>query len=260
MIKKRLFYDIETSYQIVSNWRCGFGINVLPNQIISYAKIICISWKWEGEEGVHCIDWGLKKQCDKKLIKKFVKELDRADESVGHNSDRFDLKWIRGRALVHDILMRPNYQTIDTLKVSKSLFNLPSHKLGEIAKYLGLDAKGDPGGLSTWDDIIQRKDSEALERMKDYCNQDVVVLEQVYNKMKAYSKHKVNYAVLTGEDKFCCPECGTPLVGLSKTYTTSQGTIRHNMKCRDQLCNTMYVINNKEYMNFLNYRTINGLK
>ena len=258
MTRKRMYYDIEVSYVVGSFWRAGYNQTILPQNIIEYAKIICISWKWEGSDVVHNLDWGLKKQCDKKLLKKFIKELDRADELVSHNGMRFDIKWIRGRALVHGIPMRNNYIEIDTLKIAKSLFNLPSYKLGEIAKYLGLEAKGDPGGLSTWDDIILRKDSEALERMKLYCNQDVVVLEQVHNRFKEYSKPKLNYATLHNEDNYYCPECATDRVGLSKTYTTTQGTIRHNMKCRH--CKTMYVINNKSYENLLTHRMRNNIK
>ncbi len=259
MIKrKRLFYDIEVSYVVGSFWRTGYNLTILPQNIIEYAKIICISYKWEHEDTIHCLDWGINKQCDKKLLKKFIKVLNASDEIVGHNSSRFDIKWIRGRALVHGIPMRNNYNEIDTLKIAKSLFNLPSYKLGEIAKYLGLDAKGDPGGMSTWDEIILHKNPEALDRMKLYCDQDVKVLEQVYNKFREYAKPKVNYAVLHGEENFCCPECGTANVGLSKTYTTTQGTIRHNMKCRN--CNTMYVINNKSYEKLITHKRLNNIK
>tara|TARA_R110000868_G_scaffold279203_1_gene539258 strand:- start:9710 stop:10492 length:783 start_codon:yes stop_codon:yes gene_type:complete len=259
MTKKRLFYDIETSFCEGTFWRPGYNQTIHPNQILKYAQIICISWSWEGEDAIHHLDWGLKKQCDKKLLIEFIKQLDKADEIVAHNGDRFDIKWIRTRALFHGIEMRPSYNSIDTLKLCKAYLNLPSNKLSEVARYFNLTAKLDPGGLQTWIDIILNKSQDALDTMLVYCDGDITTLKEVYYKLRQYTRPKFNYAVINGGERFECPECSSPLVKLSKTYTTSQGTIRHNMKCRVQTCNTMYVINNLEYMKFLNYRVINGL-
>ena len=86
-----------------------------------------VSWKWEGSKKVQHLDWGLKEQCDKKLVEKFIKVLDKADEIVAHNGDRFDIKWIRTRALYHGIEMRDTYTTIDTLKMCKKYLSLPSN-------------------------------------------------------------------------------------------------------------------------------------
>jgi len=250
--RKRLFYDIETSYTKGLFWRPGYNQTILPHQILKYPEVICISWKWEGEDEVHHVDWGIKKQCDKKLIEKFVKQLDKADEIVAHNGDRFDIKWIRTRAVKHDIPMRHDYNMIDTLKICRSLFNLPSNKLAEAAKYYELEAKADPGGINTWIDIIEHKDQVALTRMIDYCDQDVVVLEALYNKIKPYCKSKFNYAVLTKGKKYQCPECANPNPKLSKTSTTVMGSTKRHMKCGE--CNKNYTISNKTYMDYLEYK------
>jgi DNA polymerase elongation subunit (family B) len=42
-----------------------------------------------------------KKQSDKAMIKAFLKVMAQADEIVAHNGDKFDLKWLRTRALLH---------------------------------------------------------------------------------------------------------------------------------------------------------------
>ena len=132
--RKRLFYDIETSFCEGHFWRPGWNQTILPHQIINYAQIMTISWKWEGFDKVHHLDWGLKKQCDKKLVEEFIKVLDKADEIVAHNGDRFDIKWIRTRALFHGLEMRDTYVMIDTLKMCKKYLSLPSNKLAEVAK------------------------------------------------------------------------------------------------------------------------------
>lgn len=258
--RKRLFYDIETSYCEGHFWRPGYNQTVQPSQVFKHAQIICISWKWEGDDKIHNAHWGLNKQCDKKLLTKFIKELDKADEIVAHNGDRFDIKWIRTRAMFHNIPMRHSYNMIDTLKLSKSLLKMPSNTLAECCKYFNLTIKKDPGGMQTWIDIVANKSQEALDRMIDYCDGDIESLESFYQKIKPYAKHKVNYAVLKGQEKFHCPECGK-LGHINKTYTTSAGTIQHYMRCSDYpTCGKIYKINNKTYMDLLKFKMINGIK
>jgi uncharacterized protein YprB with RNaseH-like and TPR domain len=113
--RKRLFYDIETSFCEGAFWRTGWKQNIMPFQVFKYPQIISISYKWEGEDEVHNLDWGLKKQCDKAMVNKFVKIMNSADEIIGYNSKRFDTKWVRTRAIFHDIPMRHTYNEIDVL-------------------------------------------------------------------------------------------------------------------------------------------------
>ena len=115
--RKRLFYDIETSFCKGHFWRPGYNQRIGPEQILEYAKIISIHWKWEGATTVKNLNWGLTKQCDKKLVERFIKEMDKADEIISHNGKRFDTPWIRTRALKHDIPMRHTYNEIDTYKM-----------------------------------------------------------------------------------------------------------------------------------------------
>jgi hypothetical protein len=257
MGKKRLFYDIETSFCEGHFWRPGYNQTILPHQIIKYAQIISVSYKWEGGEVQH-LDWGIDKQCDKQLVKKFIKILDKADEIVAHNGDRFDIKWIRTRALYHGIEMRDTYTMIDTLKMCKKYLALPSNKLSEVAKYFGCTLKLDAGGIDTWMRIVFNKDQKALDHMHTYCDGDVITLEEVYNKLRPFARNKSNYAVLKGGAKYACPECGSVHVGINKTYTTSAGTIQHFMKCREKECRQPFKINNKTYQDLLQYRMLSG--
>ena len=257
--RKRLFYDIETSFCQGHFWKPGYNQTVLPSQILKQAQIICISWKWEGDDVIHHADWGLKKQCDKSLLKKFIKELNKADEIVAYNGDRFDIKWIRTRAVFHGLEMRNHYNSIDTLKLCKSYLRLPSNTLAEACKYFNLVQKKDPGGMQTWTDIVFDKSKEALDRMIDYCDGDIDSLEALFEKLKPYVKHKINYAVLKGQEKFHCPECGK-LGYLNKTYTTAAGTIQHYMRCSDYpTCGKVYKVNNKTYMDYLKFKMMNNI-
>src|SRR5687767_10183919 len=114
MVKKRLYFDIEVSANIGFFWNPGYKISIGYENIIKERAIICICYKWEGEKKIHSLQWD-GKQCDKKLLEKFIKVANSATELVGHNGDKFDLSWIRTRCLFHQIPCFPTYVTIDTL-------------------------------------------------------------------------------------------------------------------------------------------------
>ena len=243
---KRLFYDIETSYNIVKSWRIGFNINLNMEDIIQERAIITIAYKWEGEENVTVLSWD--KGCDKKIIEDFVKVMSEADELVGHNVDRYDTKFIMARALKHNISVLPKYQSTDTLKLAKKHFMLNSNKLDYIAQYLGIGHKTKHRGLEMWDDIILRNDSKALEEMIEYNVQDVFLTEQIYHKLMEYSLPKVNHASKQTGDKHTCPQCGSDHAELHKTYISGTGTKTRLMNCLN--CSTNFTINNTNYTKF----------
>lgn len=243
---KRLFYDIETSYNIVKAWRVGYNLSLQPEDIIKERAIITIAYKWEGEDDVTVLSWN--KGCDKKIIEDFVKVMSEADEMVGHNLDRYDTKFIMGRALKHGIPALPKYQSTDTLKLAKKHFMLNSNKLDYIAQYLGIGHKTKHRGMEMWDDIILRNDPKALEEMIEYNVQDVFLTEQVYHKLMEYSLPKVNHASKQTGDKHTCPQCGSNHAELHKTYISSSGTKTRLMNCLN--CSTNFTINNTNYTKF----------
>lgn len=243
---KRLFYDIETSYNIVKAWRIGYNINLNMGDIIQERAIITIAYKWEGDENVTVLSWD--KGCDKKIVEDFVKIMAEADELVGHNVDRFDTKFIMARALKHGIPALPKYQSTDTLKLAKKHFMLNSNKLDYIAQYLGIGHKTKHRGMDMWDDIILKGDSKALEEMIEYNVQDVFLTEQVYKKLMEYALPKVNHAAKQTDEKHVCPQCGSDHATLLKTYVSSAGTKTRLMSCIN--CSTSFTINNTNYTKF----------
>ena len=255
LTKKRMFFDIETSPNVGIFWRSGYNLTITPYDIIQERAIICVCWKWEGKDEVHSLTWD-KNQCDKKLLKNFVKELEKADEAIAHNGDRFDIKWLRTRALFHGIDMNHTYNTIDTLKWAKSGFNFNSNKLDYIAQYLDVGQKMETGGLDLWKRVCLEKCSASLVTMVEYCKVDVEILEKVFHKLNAYSKPKTQYAVLRGGEKFECPECGK-LGQYKSVITTAAGTLKHRMQCSDRKgCRKQWVVNNKTYIDYLKFKIL----
>ena len=54
---KRLFWDIETSPNIVLAFRTGFDLTINYDVIIHERKIICIGYKWEGDKKIIVLRW-----------------------------------------------------------------------------------------------------------------------------------------------------------------------------------------------------------
>lgn len=243
---KRLFFDIETSYNIVKSWRIGYNLNVNHDDIIQERAIITVAYKWEGDDNVYVITWD--KGDDKKLVEEFVKVLDEADEIIGHNIDKYDMKFVASRALRHGIPMLAKYKTTDTLKLARKHFGLNSNKLDYIAQFLGIGAKLKHRGMEMWDDIILRNDENALEEMLEYNVQDVRLTEDVFNKLKNYTEPSIHHGVIAGEGKHTCPECGeVDDIVLKKTYVSKRGVKTRLMECT---CGTQFKLSDTNYRTY----------
>lgn len=258
IIKRRLFFDIETSPNICAVWSAGWKVRVSGQSVLRERQIICISWKWEGNDKVYHAKWDRDKgdQADKKMLETFKKVLEEADEVVGHNVDRFDLPWVRTRAMIHGIILPTDIITYDTLVQARRKFRFNENTLDYIAKLMGLGGKTKTE-FTMWLDLLQGTKNLANARLKemiDYCDEDVRQLEGVFNKLNLFVSHKVHYGVLNGNEKWSCPESSSTNVKLRKYRTTKAGTVKAEMYCEES--NRYYSISMREYQNFLKWRNL----
>ncbi len=240
---KRLFFDIETSYCQGWFWKPQYKTSISYEQVIKDAAIICICYKWQGSDKIYSLKWD--KGDDKSMIEKFIKVLVEADEIVGHNSDKFDLRWVRTRCLIHGCTSLPEFKSIDTLKVSRSKFHFPSNRLDAIGKYLGFGGKIDTGGIELWHDIIQRNSTKAMSEMITYCKRDVELLEKVYLKLEGFTPQKTHIGKLTGGNGCSCPRCGSNTTHVNARRVSSTGIKTVKMVCRD--CKRYFTVNLSTY-------------
>lgn len=240
---KRLFFDIETTYNLARVWQCGKQW-VRWEQIKEEKKVLCIAYKWQGEDKVHCIDWNIG---EAQMLTKFIKIMGKADEVIGHNGDNFDIKELRTRCIKNNVLMFPNYRTLDTLKKARQFFKFPQNRLDCIGQFLGVGQKIQTD-FQLWIDCVEGKGKvrdNALRDMKKYCMQDVLLLEAVYKETSPYIYHNNHFAVLTGGKKWDCPECTSKNTQLWRTHVTPFGYIRKELRCMD--CKTQFKISNRDY-------------
>jgi len=224
--RRRLFIDIETSPLQVFAWHLG-DVRLEYQSIIKDSAIICICWKWAGKSTVESLTWN-RYQDDKTMLRTFIPILSEADEIVAHNGDRFDIRVIRSRALVHEIPMAPNYPTLDTLKKARSKFRLPSNRLAYLSDRLVGERKL-PTGFGLRRDIVLDRSETALKKMVDYCKQDVLLLERVFEKMANYIEPATSVAKYSSD----CPECGSGRTIVNQKRKRASGTVHIQFSCKE---------------------------
>lgn len=143
---------------------------------------------------------------DKKLMAALWTLLDEADQVAAHNGDRFDVKKINYRFMVHGMKPPSPYKTIDTLKEVKKVASFDSHKLNELCRVLKIGAKVRTGGADLWFDCLAG-DMKAWARMKKYNAHDVRLLKLLYLELRPWMKNHPNHALYTGITS--CPKCGS---------------------------------------------------
>lgn len=244
----RLFFDIETSPNIVLSWRIGYKLNIGHDNLLKERAIICIGYKWEKEKTARALTWD-KNQGDKAMLAEFVEEVHKADEVVGHNGDKFDLPWIRARCAIHGIPMMPAVKTIDTLQWARRKFLFNSNRLDYLGKTLGVGGKIKTE-FALWKRILLENDAAALREMVKYCKRDVEMLQRVYEKLCGYVPHKTHVAALQGMDKWCSPfgVKDPTKVRAKMAKVTAAGTRQQQMQCLTT--GRYYTISAKDYSEY----------
>ena len=251
---KRLFWDIETSPNVVLTWRCGYKQTIQPHQLIKERAIICICYKWEGNKKVYSLQWD--NGDDTNMLREFSKVIEEADEVVAHNGDNFDLKWFNARCLICGVDPVPLVKTVDTLKIARKHFYFNSNRLDYLGKLMFGNGKTSTD-FDMWKKIALDNDEKALNKMVRYCKHDVVILENVWSKLRDYETPATHAAVNDSgdnRDRWKCAHCGDSNVRKSKTRVTAKGMVQHQMKCNE--CGRYYSIANRAFDWYLN--KING--
>jgi predicted PolB exonuclease-like 3'-5' exonuclease len=248
---KILIYDIETSRAVVKTWWSGKQY-VNGDQIIREPKIITIAWKWFGTDEVYVDHWSMDKHCDKAMLERFLRDYNLADMIIGQNNDRFDNRWINGRALKYDLDVNTQVRSLDLMKENKRLFRVPGYSMKFINKYLGIKGKLEHEGIKMWDMIEDGsldEQKEYMQKMIDYNRQDIIATEEMYLRIRKYIGTPTHIGKFMGGSKYDCPTCGSTHVEPKRITYTSAGTLQHIMHCTE--CESHHKISNRTYLDWL---------
>jgi hypothetical protein len=204
---KILLYDIETMANLAYVW------GKYEQDVVAYEKewyMLCFAYKWLGEKTTHVVSlpdfktYKKDKTNDKELVTALWKLFDEADIVIAHNGNSFDQKKSNARFIAHGLPAPSLYKQIDTKLVAKRYFNFNSNKLDDLGKLLGCGQKLSTGGFDLWLGCASG-DKKSWKKMTDYNKQDVVLLEQVYLKLRGWDNQHPSVALIAGVDG--CPNC-----------------------------------------------------
>jgi hypothetical protein len=207
---KVILLDIETSPNVGYTW--GKYDQSVIKQVRGW-ELLSFAWKELGKGKVTCIarpDY--KDKTDKTLTAEVWKILDDCSAVIAHNGDRFDLAKLRAKFVAHQLPPLRPLKQIDTKKIAKANFGFFSNSLNDIARDLGLGEKIQTGGFELWEGCMAG-DPKAWRKMRRYNAFDVVLLERVYLKLRAWHPTHPNLALIDiGGANTDCPVCASEKV------------------------------------------------
>lgn len=216
---KILLLDIECAPTTAYVWG-RWDQNVSQKQVVQEGYLLTYSAKWLGETTI-ISNRIYEAKNDEVLVRELAELMDKADLVVAHNAQKFDIPLIKTRMVALGMTPPSPSKIVDTLRIAKAEFRFPSNSLDSIAAYLGLPRKMSHSGFELWTRCMAM-DDEAFEEMLEYNVQDVVVLEEVYMRLRHWSKTHPNVSLHSTTDKPHCVCCGSDkLTLIDKKYYTS---------------------------------------
>lgn len=194
---KILFFDIEST-----------GLNA------TFGTLLCIGYKFfnDPEVFVPTILDGRKRGNmldDKRLVERFAKIYNHCDYSVGHYSSRFDLPMIRTKLLKYGLPPLAPKPHIDTWWIARRELKLHSNRLAVLQDFLGCASSKTPLKPDDWIQAAHGSKA-ALDYIVEHCRCDVLVLEEVFLKLRPLAKEEPNRALFfPSEIEIYCPSCGS---------------------------------------------------
>ena len=240
-IPKILLLDIETVMMEVFVWFLG-------KQRIPYQNVIkewnMLSWagKWLFSPEI-IFDVQTSKEAidrdDKRIVSSLYQVINDADIIVGHNLNRFDIRKVNTRLLYHGFSPTKSFQTIDTLTVMKRHFSMSSYRLDDICKFLGLPIKIHTG-YDLWKQCLEGK-QKSLDNMSTYNQNDVLILEELYLRVRGWIKSHPNCALYVESDTSLCGNCASDnLMGDGRYYTPAGRFVAYRCDDCGAVCRSRY--------------------
>lgn len=232
MKPKVIVLDIETSPILADVWGLWKN-NVGLNQVRKNSEVLSYAAKDLGSDDIRYMD--RERHSEKVILKALMRELDRADIIIAHNGDKFDIPKIQGRALVHRIKPSSPFKTIDTLKVARREFGMPSNKLEFLLHVFGCKKqklkKREFIGHELWTECL-KNNPKAWAEMKLYNTTDITSLEELYFAMRPYIKNHPNIGIYLESPETVCPKCGSSNV-VKRGFAYTNLSKFQRFQCKD---------------------------
>lgn len=216
---KVLLLDIETS--TVRAEVFGTGEQVVRHEQITDDYYIT---SWAGKYlfkkeifGATVTPKEARERNDKRILKPLHSAMQNADFIITYNGDKFDIKKINWRFLIHNYSPIHRYNSIDLYKKLKQMFSPSSLAMDFVLKELGYNGKHHSDG-DQWRKA-SAGDPQALKDRYEYNLNDVWMMEDLYPRVRGWFKTHPNFAAFLeyyqeyddalriGSDEYRCNRC-----------------------------------------------------
>lgn len=258
-----LVFDLETAPVTAYTWGL-WDQNIALNQIKQDWHLLAWSAKWYGDPASKTMYMDNRHkaqvQDDKHLIVELSKLLNKADIIITQNGEKFDVRKLNARAVIHGLPPIKPCKSTDLLKESRKVFAFTSHKLEYMAnvlntKYKKLKHKEYPG-FELWSAILAG-DKRAWKVMQKYCMRDVLATEELYQKLQGWIRTQ-NMACYIDDAIMRC-KCGSDKLTKEGYAHTEAGKyqIYHCRACGKWPRSATNLLSTKKHSNVLrDWRTL----
>lgn len=222
------YIDVETTPILAWVWKLYQPI-IGIDQIVEPTRVMCHAVRWEGQKrtkfDAEWLDGGREG-----YLARLHKMIDEADVLVHWNGQSFDTPHIM-RELKEAGFDPPSpFRQLDLMLGVKKVFRFESNKLDYISQRLLGDRKVSHTGFRLWLDVMAG-DEKARRLMAKYNRQDVDLLVDQYEELKAWVPLPINRSVVDG-DGAGCPACGSADL-MPRGYAYTKASKYRRFWCRD---------------------------
>jgi len=214
-----LLFDIETS--TINATVSGTGEQRINHEQITDDFYIT---SWAGKMlynnevfGASVTPKEAKKRDDKRVAKELHKIIKDVDFVITYNGNKFDIKKINWRFLIHNMPPVIQYGSIDLYRKMKDVFGPASLAMDYVLKELGYNGKHH-SDYRQWA-MASNGDAGALKDRYEYNVNDVWMMEDLYPRVRGWFKNHPNFApwldlhqefdpsLKLAEDEYRCNRC-----------------------------------------------------
>jgi hypothetical protein len=205
---------IEGDFWDLNGWKHTIGRRIHPDDVTEWPRTICAAAKWyDQDEVMFAAEWQVGGY--DAFLREVWTWVNDADLIIGHHAAAFDLPILVGDWAIIGLPAPSPYKVIDTLKIARKAFSLPSNTLDSLAKRLGVDAKTDKYEVSVAKAAVAG-DRAAQARIESYNRGDIIASEALADRLRPYSKGLPHMGMWAGSE-LACPNCGHDMTPTGKT-------------------------------------------
>ncbi|MFC3504419.1 ribonuclease H-like domain-containing protein [Micromonospora krabiensis] len=200
---KTLYIDIETSPNLAYVWSL-WRENIPLDRLVDAGQVLSVSWKWRGDKKVTFVSDH--SPGHRGMLDETHAALSAADLVVHYNGGPFDIPHLNREFLLAEMAPPAPFQQLDLLRQVRKQFRFPSNKLAHVSTALGLEGKVKHSGFDLWVRCMAGEAS-AWREMEEYNKRDVVLLEELHDRLGGWLPGAPNARLHSG-DETVCPQCG----------------------------------------------------